>query len=88
MSNEVLRKELKRSLTEEAAADYIGMSSSFLRQSRYAGNRETHTPGPQYLKIGRTVRYLVDDLDEWLETHRCSPGTTAPHTVEDGVNVS
>ena len=88
MSNEALRKELKRSVTEADAAEYIGMSASFLRQSRYAGDRETHTPGPKFLKIGRTVRYLIDDLDEWLETHRLSPNGDGAPSSQDRPDVS
>jgi len=26
--------------------------------------------GPQYYRIGRTIRYDVRDLDAWLELHR------------------
>lgn len=53
-------------LTEIEAAKYIGMSRSFLAQSRMEGNREKRTPAPPFIKIGRSVRYLIDDLDQWL----------------------
>lgn len=56
----------KRALSEIEASEYIGMSRSFLRQSRMEGNRESRTPAPPFLKIGRTVRYLKEDLDAWL----------------------
>jgi len=56
----------KRSYTEPEAAYYIGMSRSFLRQDRMNGYRKTKTPGPHYVQIGRTIRYLKDDLDAWL----------------------
>lgn len=55
----------KRALTEVETAEYIGMSRSFLRQSRMEGNR---TPAPRFIKIGRAVRYLVEDLDSWLDS--------------------
>ena len=65
---------LRRALIEAEAADYIGMSVSFLRQSRMDGVREHRTPGPKWVKLGRrSVRYLVEDLDTWLEQHRCEP---------------
>jgi hypothetical protein len=32
------------------------------------GNRENRTPPPPVIKIGRAVRYLRDDLDNWLES--------------------
>lgn len=59
-----------RLLTEKQAAPYIGMSCSFLRQSRMNGKRQNRTPGPPFLKIGRKVLYLADDLDAWLLEHR------------------
>lgn len=60
-------REPKRALTEIETSAYIGMSRSFLRQSRMDGNRETRTPSPPFIKIGRSVRYLVEDLDAWLD---------------------
>lgn len=58
----------KRALSEIETAEYIGMSRSFLRQSRMEGNRENRTPAPPFIKIGRAVRYLKDDLDNWLDS--------------------
>lgn len=58
----------KRALSEIEASEYIGMSRSFLRQSRMDGNRENRTPAPPFLKIGRSVRYLKEDLDNWLNS--------------------
>ncbi len=48
------------------AAHYIGMSESWLRQSRMRGNPDA----PPYLKISKAVRYLRTDLDDWLEKRR------------------
>lgn len=58
---------VKRAFTEIETAEYIGMSRSFLRQSRMEGNRENRTPAPRFIKIGRAVRYLREDLDNWLD---------------------
>ncbi len=55
-----------RALSEKEAAQYIGMSRSFLAQSRMDGHRENRTPAPPFVKIGRSVRYLREDLDNWL----------------------
>ncbi len=63
-------QEARRGLSEAAAARYIGMSRSFLRQARMHGRRRKRTPGPPFSKIGRRVLYLQDDLDAWLEAHR------------------
>ena len=55
-----------RTLPDREAAIYIGMSESWLRQSRVTGNPDA----PPFLKIGRSVRYLRADLDIWLEHRR------------------
>ncbi|MGF1749533.1 helix-turn-helix transcriptional regulator [Vibrio cionasavignyae] len=60
----------KRAYTEQETAEYIGMSRSFLRQSRMEGQRKNRTIAPPFIKIGRAVRYLKEDLDGWLESHR------------------
>lgn len=57
-------------LDEAGAARYIGFSREFLRQSRSHGVRTGRTPGPPYVRIGRSVRYIVADLDAWLLAHR------------------
>ena len=58
----------KRVLSEIETSQYIGMSRSFLRQSRMEGNRDNRTPAPPFIKIGRSVRYLKEDLDQWLDS--------------------
>ena len=57
-------------LTEQQAALYLSMSRSFLRQGRMHGDRENRTPTPPYYKIGRSIRYKISDLDNWLEQFR------------------
>ena len=37
---------------------------------RMNGALKNRTPGPGYIKIGRSIRYLKDNLDLWLEQHR------------------
>jgi predicted DNA-binding transcriptional regulator AlpA len=56
-------------LGEADAAQYLGMSRAWLRQGRMRGR------GPAYLRIGRAIRYLVADLNTWLDGHRIDPGT-------------
>ena len=60
----------RRALTEKEAATYISMSRSFLRQARSNGDRLNRTPAPRHIKIGRSVRYLIEDLDSWLDQFR------------------
>ena len=57
-------------LNEKEAALYIGMSRSFLSQDRMNGYREGRTPGPIFMKLGRSIRYCKEDLDTWLSRHR------------------
>ncbi len=61
-------------IDEKEAARRIGLSVSFLRQSRIDGDLANRTPGPPFLKMGKAVRYLVSDLDSWLLSHRREPG--------------
>ncbi|WP_237363581.1 helix-turn-helix transcriptional regulator [Vibrio marisflavi] len=57
----------KRAYTEQETSLYIGMSRSFLRQSRMEGQRRNRAIAPPFIKIGRAVRYLKEDLDQWLD---------------------
>ncbi len=56
-----------RVFTEQETSRYIGMSRSYLRQARMDGNRDNRTPAPPFIKIGRSVRYLREDLDSWID---------------------
>lgn len=50
------------------AAKYVGLAEGTLEKMRVYGG------GPKFLTLGSTtaVRYLIDDLDDWLETRRHS----------------
>ena len=61
----------ERALTEEGAAAYIGYSKWFLRECRYG----RLGPGPKFIKIGRSIRYLKEDLDAWLDSFKQQSGT-------------
>ncbi|HAU1765221.1 TPA: helix-turn-helix domain-containing protein [Legionella pneumophila] len=60
----------KKVFKEIEAANYICMSKSFLSQDRVNGALKNRTPGPKFIKIGRSIRYLKEDLDVWLEQQR------------------
>lgn len=66
---------LPAAMTEKEAASYLAVSPQFLRQSRHYGNRPGHAEGPPFIRLGggRSIRYLREDLDCWLQTHRCYP---------------
>lgn len=61
-------------LNEKQASEITGLSLSWFRQSRMRGS------GPPYIKVGRAVRYRLQDLQGWLanntvglpESHRGS----------------
>lgn len=55
-----------QTLTSRQTAQFIGMSESWLRQTRMRGD------GPPFLKLGRSVRYFRSDLLRWLEEQRQS----------------
>ena len=55
-----------QTMTEREASRYIGMSRSWLAQSRASGAENT----PPHLKLGRSVRYMRSDLDAWLAQQR------------------
>lgn len=59
-------------LDETEAARYIGMSAAFLQASRIqpSATGKPRTPGPPFMKLGRTVRYSREDLDRWLTEQR------------------
>jgi len=51
-------------LGESDAAHYTGFSRPYLRRARRDGG------GPRFVQVGRSIRYLVADLDAWLTAHR------------------
>lgn len=52
---------------ERDAARYLNFTPAFMRRRREVGG------GPAYLRIGRTIRYRIADLDAWLAAHRIDP---------------
>lgn len=56
-------------LTTRQAADQLGLDPSQLHRWRRRGT------GPQYVRLGRTVRYHPDALTAWVDS-RSSRGAT------------
>ena len=48
------------------AANYLGVSASFLEKRRVAGD------GPRFSKFGRVVRYSKEDLDHFADINKRS----------------
>lgn len=53
----------RRPLDVKATADYLGTSERHVRELVY-------TRRISYVKVGRLVRFLPDDLDHYLELQR------------------
>lgn len=52
-------------LSDREAAQYIGMSASYLQHARLRNE------GPPFVRLGRrTIRYRVEDLQRFLGEHR------------------
>jgi predicted DNA-binding transcriptional regulator AlpA len=65
----VSQSSFKRLFTEQEAADYLGMSRSYLRQDRMNGTLENRTPGPNFCRFGTMIRYTKENLDEWIKNN-------------------
>ena len=53
--------EQERMLTDEQAAEFLGMAKQTLRNWRTFGR------GPDYLKMGRSVRYKLSSLQRFTD---------------------
>ena len=58
-------------MTESEAASRLGLKVATLRAWRHQGR------GPAYVRLGRAVRYLSVDIDEFLNSNRHNPRQTA-----------
>lgn len=58
-------------LTETDAATRLGLKVATLRAWRNQGR------GPAYVRLGRAIRYLAADIEEFLVSNRHRPQTTA-----------
>jgi len=64
------QRPTRRLVSEREAAKYIDFSVSYLRQARTNGNLKGRTPAPPFVRVGRSVRYDLEDLDCWIEKHK------------------
>lgn len=61
----------RKLLKEAEAARYLNVSCQFLRNSRMNGRVKGRAEPPPYIRAGRMIRYCIEDLDAWIERHRC-----------------
>ncbi len=62
-------------LTERQVAELLGLSVATLRTWRHRGK------GPRFLRLGRSVRYLPSDVDDFV---RASAVDTRSESSSDG----
>lgn len=62
-------------LTESEAAGRLGLKVATLRAWRNQGR------GPAYVRLGRAIRYLVTDIEDFLSSNRHSPRSKAPSQI-------
>jgi len=51
-------------------AEYIGKSTAWCERARWIGE------GPKFIKLGRHVRYRVEDVMQWIDSHCAQRSTT------------
>jgi predicted DNA-binding transcriptional regulator AlpA len=51
---------------------YSGFTPHYYDQLRSQGK------GPPYIRIGRSIRYDLDEYDKWIEERTVRPSTPAP----------
>lgn len=54
-------------VNEKEAAKHLSISVKWMQQARLYGY------GPKYIKIGRSVRYNVADLDAYIASRTVNP---------------
>lgn len=64
MINDTPLLKPRRYLSEQQAADYIGLSQKTLQRMRVSGN------GMPFIKAGARVLYDLTDLDTFMETRK------------------
>jgi predicted DNA-binding transcriptional regulator AlpA len=57
------QEDSPRAMSETELARRISVSTAVLRKWRRERN------GPRFVKLGRLIRYLIRDVDIWLEAH-------------------
>ena len=69
------RRGTARALTEREVGELLGLSVATLRAWRHRGK------GPRFLRLGRSVRYLPSDVDDFV---RASAVDTRSESSSDG----
>ncbi len=62
---------MDRGIKDTEAAKNLGVAPQTLRNMRCQGK------GPPYFRIGRAVRYSVEDLNRYIEARKVDPESNA-----------
>lgn len=57
----------KKMYNDTQAAEILNCSTSKLRQDRHKGK------GLAYVRLGRSIRYLAEDIEKFIEENRIQP---------------
>lgn len=68
-------------LTETEAASRLGLKVATLRAWRHQGR------GPAYVRLGRAIRYLAIDIDEFLHSNRHGPPSNSESSAQTRIAV-
>lgn len=55
---------MRKNLNVKQAAEHVGLSVSQMNKMRCFGG------GPGFMKLGRAIRYSVEDLNAWMEARK------------------
>ena len=61
---------IARGVAPKRAAEYLGISEQTLRKQRCARSPSSRLPSVPFLRAGRRIIYLLEDLDAWLDARR------------------
>ena len=78
MNAQVMR-HATRALTEREVSDLLGLSVATLRAWRHRGQ------GPRFLRLGRAVRYLPADLEDFVRASAVDAGTDSSSDRQTGI---
>lgn len=69
------KESIQTYLANKDAAKYLGFSPSTLNNSRYTGLLGG-VKAPNFVKLGKTIRYKKPSLDKWLSQFKEQTSTS------------
>ena len=70
---------IARALTEREVSDLLGLSVATLRAWRHRGQ------GPRFLRLGRAVRYLPADVEDFVRASAVDASTDSSSDRQTGI---